>query len=218
MNMNEEIRKMDLDEYSQVRDNLPKYVPDEQDQQIIEYCCNHQKNMKEVFKCPRLEVKQSKLNQAGNGLFTNEPIKANTIICYYPCNVFYNMQDPEVFYKEGELMKEGIKGFTHDEIWKVYQGDYNLNILPYKIVCYDGSPYPNELYAGHFTNDRGYNPKKRYKEHMNNRRFEALNIVASRDIKAGEEIYVSYGQAYWFDLVDMKEKSRHMEMKEKLKL
>ena len=72
---------------------------------------------------------------------------------------------------------------------------------------------PNKCYLGHIPNDRAYHPQKTYKPSLNNCEFQGLNVVSLRDIKAGEEIFVTYGKDYWYNEDDIKKISRHNQIK-----
>ena len=51
-----------------------------------------------------------------------------------------------------------------------------------------------------------------YRPALNNCRFEAFNVISTRDIKIGDELYVSYGHNYWYNIEDKKDISRHQEI------
>lgn len=49
-------------------------------------------------------------------------------------------------------------------------------------------------------NDKGYKLGKIYKPQLNNCKFNnnGLEIISTRNIKAGEELYATYGKDYWY--------------------
>lgn len=180
---------------------------------IKEYVLGHQilMNMEQKLENDELEVKPSKLKGAGEGLYTNVTIPANNILAFYPLDLIQDLDNPAVFYEDG---KEVRLEYNENNIEKVANGDYTIRMNNYRIISNKGFK-PNQLYCGNLLNDRGYAPNKPYKPELNNCRFEALNIVSNRLIKAGEELCVSYGKNYWYN--DIKDgKSRDDEIKDKL--
>jgi len=179
---------------------------------IESYILGHQKlmNLDQKFDKNELEIKESKLKNGGLGLFTNVPIPANNILCFYPLDLIQDLNNPDTFYKNGEktLIEQ-----SEENKEKVYYGDFTIVMENYRIIAEAGLK-KNHLYCGHMANDKGYNPQKTYKPQLNNCRYEALNIVSNRNIKIGEEIYVSYGKQYWYGTKEGKEKSRHLEIKD----
>jgi hypothetical protein len=182
--------------------------------ECLDYIFGHQKIMLETqeFKHNELEIKESKLKNGGLGLFTNVFIPINNIICFYPCDLVQNMKNPNIFYKEGKIIQMEL-----NEINKklVYMNDYSINMDHYRII--PDIEQTNKVYCGHMANDRGYHPLKTYKKELNNCRFEALNIVSNKDIQKGEELCVSYGSNYWYNINSAKNISRHDEIKNNLK-
>ena len=79
--------------------------------------------------------------------------------------------------------------------------------------------YRNNKYLGHLLNDKGYKFGKIYKPQLNNCKYDknGLSIISTRDIKEGEELYVSYGKQYWYDNNLFIGKSRNQIIKENLK-
>ena len=122
-----------------------------------------------------LIVKTSRLPKSGKGLFTNKPIKSGTKIIEY----------------KGEIIN-----------WKEYTKRVENNEDGYLFYinrknCIDAFPTPQ--YKARYANDaEGLSRVKGFK---NNSEYEVFDnkcfIVANRDIKAGEEILVSYSKEYW---------------------
>jgi len=122
-----------------------------------------------------LIVKKSKLPNAGKGLFTTKSIKSGSKVIEY----------------KGEIIT-----------WKQYKVRVDNNEDGYlffinKQVCIDAFPTPQ--YKARFANDaEGLSKIKGVK---NNSEYEIFGnkcfIVAKRDIKAGEEIFVDYTKEYW---------------------
>jgi len=119
-----------------------------------------------------LVVKESTLSGAGKGLFTNTFIPKGTRIIEYKGTV---------------------------TTWNVVKEDptngYIYYIKPNHVI--DARDHPKSL-ARYINDAKGL---VRVKERTNNARFriEGLRIFveATKDIQAGEEIFVDYGAAYW---------------------
>ena len=122
-----------------------------------------------------LIIKNSKLPKAGKGLFTDKPIKKNSKIIEY----------------KGEIIdwKEYEKRVLEDR-------DGYLFFINKK-RCIDAFSTPK--YKARYANDA--DGLTRVKGLRNNTYYEVVGeqcfIVAERDIKAGEELFVSYSKEYW---------------------
>lgn len=122
-----------------------------------------------------LKIKNSKLPKAGKGLFTDKPIKKNSKIIEY----------------RGEIID-----------WKEYEKRVLENKDGYlffinKKRCIDA--YSTPKFKARFANDAaGLSRIKGLKNNANYEVFgEQCYIVAERDIKAGEEVFVNYTKEYW---------------------
>lgn len=122
-----------------------------------------------------LLVKKSQLPGAGMGLFTTKDIKKGCKIIEY----------------RGEIIdwKEYCKRVKEDK-------DGYLAYISRK-KCIDA--YNTPQYKARYANDaEGLIKNKKFK---NNAEYQIINdkvyIVATRDIRAGEEIFVSYSKEYW---------------------
>jgi uncharacterized protein len=122
-----------------------------------------------------LIVKKSKLPKAGKGLFTTKPIKKGEKVIEY----------------KGEIIN-----------WKEYEKRVAENKDGYlfyvnKNYCIDAFPTPQ--YKARYANDAA--GLSRVKGLTNNCNYDIIEdkcyIVAKRDIKAGEEIFVNYTKEYW---------------------
>ncbi len=125
-----------------------------------------------------LIVKKSQLLGAGKGLFTTKPIKKDSIIIEY----------------RGEIIdwKEYCKRVKEDK------DGYLIYIT--KKRCIDA--YNTPQYKARYANDaEGLVRNNKFK---NNAEYQIIDnkayIVAVRDIKANEEIFVSYSKEYWDDI------------------
>lgn len=122
-----------------------------------------------------LIVKTSQLPKSGKGLFTTKPIKKGSKVIEY----------------RGEIInwKEYEKRVERDEDGYLFFVNKNY--------CIDAFHTPQ--YKARYANDaEGLSQVKKYK---NNCSYETEGnkcyIVAQRDIRAGEEIFVSYTKEYW---------------------
>lgn len=124
-----------------------------------------------------LIVKKSRLKGVGKGLFTTSPIRKGDQIVEY----------------KGELLT-----------WKQCERRYGKNIskakylfhISYKNVV-DAQRTPKEL--ARYANDaEGF---VKHKIFRNNAEYDVIKrkpyIVATKNIRAGEEIFVDYQQEYW---------------------
>ena len=122
-----------------------------------------------------LIVKESQLPNSGKGLFTEREIKKGEVVCQY----------------EGERITwaEAIK---RNEVDK---GGYVYYIT--KKNCIDAIDLVDTF--GRYANDAA--GLGRVKGLRNNSTYEVRDnhvyIVATRKIKAGSEVFVSYGRQYW---------------------
>lgn len=124
-----------------------------------------------------LFVNESLIPNAGKGLFTDTPIKKGEIIIEYT--------GEQLTWAECEKRndaQEGVNGYF---------------FFVSKNFCIDAQNTPDSL--GRYANDaQGY---KRVPGLKNNAEYQIIKrrpyIVAKRNIKAGEEIFVSYGKEYW---------------------
>lgn len=122
-----------------------------------------------------LIVKRSRLPNAGKGLFTSKDIKKGTKIIEY----------------RGEIIQ-----------WKEYQKRVDEDKDGYLFFisrkrCIDA--YPTPQYKARYANDaHGISRVKGLKNNCTYQIFgDQCYIVAERDIKAGEEIFVDYTKEYW---------------------
>ncbi|MEI8136009.1 MAG: SET domain-containing protein [Bacteroidota bacterium] len=122
-----------------------------------------------------LLVKKSKLPNAGKGLFTDKPIKKDSKIIEYKGEII----DWKEYEKRVLEDKDGYLFFIN------------------KKRCIDAFSTPQHI--ARYANDAA--GIGRVAGLKNNANYEIFDdhcyIVASRDIKAGEEIFVNYTKEYW---------------------
>jgi hypothetical protein len=124
-----------------------------------------------------LNVESSKIKNAGKGVITYEDIESGQFIGYY----------------EGKLEKSngrcvGDYSFSLNRMWYL---DARFFPRAYMAMINDskGSKYKNNCEFVTLTMDedgKKLSPKDR-----------KIFLQATRDIKAGEELYASYGDDYW---------------------
>jgi SET domain-containing protein len=124
-----------------------------------------------------LYVKKSQLPKAGKGLWTSEDIKKGERVCEY--------EGERLTWKECLKRNENQKG----------KGAYYFFINSKN--CVDAQYTPDAL--GRYANDAAGPGRK--EGFRNNCKYDVIKgkpyIVATRNIKAGSEIFVSYGKEYW---------------------
>ncbi|MCE3259196.1 MAG: hypothetical protein K0S12_837 [Bacteroidetes bacterium] len=122
-----------------------------------------------------LIVKTSQLPRAGKGLYTTTPIKKGERVIEYKGEIINWKQ----YKKRVEENKDGYLFYVSDDL------------------CIDA--YPTPQYKARYANDAA--GIKRVRGLRNNCIYEIVDdkcfIVATRDIKAGEEIFVNYTKEYW---------------------
>lgn len=122
-----------------------------------------------------LIVKKSQLPFAGKGLYTTTPIKKGTLIIEYKGEII----DWKEYLKRVDACEDGYLFFIS------------------KSHCIDAFPTPQ--HKARFANDAA--GITRVKGLKNNSVYEIVDkkcfIKATRDIKAGEEIFVNYTKEYW---------------------
>ena len=125
-----------------------------------------------------LLVKRSKLPKAGKGLFTKRDIKKGERFVEYLGEIV----------TEAELDRRAEKDI------------YGYAFYISKNKCIDAFYTPNEL--ARYANDaRGLNKVKGLRNNCSYVVYKNSGwIEAEKDIKAGEEIFVSYGPEYWKDI------------------
>jgi hypothetical protein len=146
-----------------------------------------------------LELKQSSINNAGNGIFTTNFIKKSSPVCYYAGKdepKSSNVTDPYAL--EDPFVPGNVRiGFKHIE------GSHGSGQILNDSCLLDPSKLPlNE--NGIFTISSFNKLKDIYiscsKKKANVSFFqpgEKWTFYALRDIEAGEELFWHYGEHYW---------------------
>jgi SET domain-containing protein len=124
-----------------------------------------------------LSIKKSQIPSSGLGLWAEKDFKRGDVIVKY--------DGDKITWKECEKRNEAQKGY----------GGYYLYISKRKCVDAQYTLWAKGRYANDATG------LTRIEGLRNNARYEIIKgeayIKASRNIKAGEEILVSYGRGYW---------------------
>jgi SET domain-containing protein len=124
-----------------------------------------------------LFVKESTLPNCGKGLFTKVDIKKNMLIVEY--------QGEKITWAEGLKRNEN----------HAFQSPYLFYISPKN--CIDAE-YTLDALARYANDAKGHTKVKGLN---NNAEYAVIKrvpfIMATKNIKAGEEIFVSYGEDYW---------------------
>lgn len=125
---------------------------------------------------PYVEVKKSKL--VGEGMFTSKKIKKGEKIIEYLGEII----DYKEYDKRTQEDKYGYMFYIDDK------------------TCIDS--YNTKHFKGRYANDAAGILKKANLKNNSSYVIEGQQvfIVADRDIRAGEEIFVEYGKSYWDDI------------------
>jgi hypothetical protein len=125
-----------------------------------------------------LNVEPSKIPNAGNGIYTYQHIKKETLIGYY----------------EGKIKKDngdcvGDYSFSLNKIWYVDAREYPRTYIA-MINDAHGSKFKNNCEFRMEIHDPITNKKRKPKDRK-------ITLWAIKNIKPGEELYASYGDGYW---------------------
>jgi hypothetical protein len=147
------------------------------------------------------EVRDSPVH--GRGLFATYPIANGDVITLYPADIPASYEDDNIRYK---LPPEGHPFFTSADDLQ----DYTIELKDFVLV---GDPLSiqegDSTYLGHMINDgmkctssAGEKSYNLLSPMIANAGFCLISesficVVATRDITANEEIFVSYGETYW---------------------
>ena len=125
-----------------------------------------------------LEVKDSRIPNAGEGLFTTIDRRKGEDICTYSGDVILEIDTDDEDYVpySGAYVVQVKKGVLIDAAKTNSEGRY-INAARNAIV--DGKKLHNNV-------QMVYNARKR-----------VVNIRAKKKIKAGSELYMGYGTGYW---------------------
>lgn len=171
---------------------------------------------------PHLRIDASRIPGANQGLFATRDIKAGAIVCYYSGDVHSVASSQKLLTDASYVLRIGCGGCSARPWW--YEALQTTDTASCEILNKDGATCYETLAAawdrlGPAAHEQGeflVNPtnpaiKARYindclDETQYNVKYvmdapnERAIVVALRDIRVGEEMYVSYGSAYWQSL------------------
>ena len=205
---------------------LQNYTREEFDKHLhnkyIESLKYMQIDLTKNIKTNNFDIRKSTIAGAGNGLFTNIDIKKNDIVCYYPPVIIWDHTTQNIIHN--------FDNFDINNLNNFYTSDYVYTSHKISIIGFKDTIINNDMYLGHIANDNNYNPKKIYSNNKNNCVFKktpfelttdsfkdnkSLALIATRDIKIDDEIFVTYGKEYWYGS-SSNELSRHLKIKQSL--
>jgi len=154
----------------------------------------------------------STIPMAGVGLFTTVDIPVGTPVCEYKGTIFEDKTD--VCRQYEYTTKSGY--FATPVLMYTLSHPYTKKLVdPHPVFCKE------EMGLGGFVNDiKGWENRINCKELKNDERFEAeakagynlrywsvpnaseFILISTREIKAGEELFVNYGDEYWQPFVE----------------
>jgi hypothetical protein len=164
----------------------------------------------------------------GKGVFAVRDIKAGSLLTLYPADIiqfrpkgitlekakFLTQEGGSALLSTSERIQNRIKSKTKLEKEFLKLKKYRLMISAQYSIVGDPTFDDNPFYLGHFINDRftctssSEKARKLYltlsMTKMNCRHVTIENdlhtaIVATRDLKCGEELFMSYGSDYWLE-------------------
>jgi len=164
----------------------------------VNWCCAvmMEGEANEVFGDDLFEIKESKLKDAGLGLFTKNAIPKHVPIVKYPIHYLVKLEGEasEMAWARGLYdFKENKDAVIHSQTLK----DYSVSICEDIGAFGDPAFTNNKTLCGHMCNDRGFHPDKKYNDKLNNAILYLGDVWSIKDIGEDEEIYVSYGEAFW---------------------
>ena len=140
-----------------------------------------------------LMVKESNFKSAGNGLFTCVQIDKGTTVTYYMGNEKEVVDDTRQYTFSTSYQHTAPLGWHMDKsVGK--KGGSNGTVIDAIESDRDSWEYGDNLYLGaHMINDPSFSMKEGYAGPLANCRWHSkCEVIASRDIKAGEELTVNY--------------------------
>jgi hypothetical protein len=176
-------------EYGNIRDQLHF-----EEKMVLDTWYKNSLLLDEEIKDDSCFVSKSLIEGAGDGLFAGRDFKKGEIITEYPStNIF--IDGTIIGFSKGKCHKVPPDAENNTWINKVKTG---------RIILYNITELPiNERFMAFKANDRAYQlniDEEGYSNNLdkNNCMFDELfSLVAYKDIKEGEELYVGYGFGYW---------------------
>jgi SET domain-containing protein len=164
------------------------------------------------FELSKVEVLKSNLH--GNGVFAKTFIKKGELITFYPGDIVRYYPNGRKKLKNEKIWHSVYYSDRYDKIRErdnMWDDDYAINLDNYYSICSHSGFTNDSNYLGHIINDgaKHNSTEKSEKLYMKITQIKSnciyypmidnfhLAIVSKRDIKKGEELYVSYGMLYW---------------------
>ncbi len=152
-------------------------------------------DISKIEKSDLITLKSSRIPMAGMGVFASKDISKDTVIGEY----------------KGKFLSD-------DEYWKLVNADewhyvMGLDECSYKFT--NGIKYIDGRF-GNFTTRINFAP-----EEFQNVKFKKVCekpyvvVIATKDIKKDDEIYVDYGPNYIYDFMELPEVKKHFESERK---
>lgn len=163
----------------------------------------------------KLEIKDSTIPGIGKGVFACEDIPAGEIITDYLGRFVNTKKEKTTEYENDRAIQppmclEMLEDLIKDEDKAIiYVGDPTVSYGPWINDCIVYKKYELEdykeifrngwMFLKHKINDKqlDYNVKFEYLPDEEKKKLNIM-IKSITDIKAGEELFVSYGYIYWF--------------------
>lgn len=166
------------------------------------------------FELSNLEILKSGVH--GNGVFTTKPIKKGELLTFYPGDIvrYYpnGRGKPNTRTRSALICSDRYNNILGDKSrYNIWDNNYCFDLDNYYSIC--GYKYfiGDSNYLGHIINDGAkHNSTKRSEEiymkisiiksncvYQRLKNNLHLGIVSTKDIKAGEELFATYGINYW---------------------
>tara|TARA_R110000744_G_scaffold14708_2_gene41765 strand:- start:281 stop:847 length:567 start_codon:yes stop_codon:yes gene_type:complete len=131
----------------------------------------------------------------GKAVFATRDIERGEWITTFPCH-FVVIENKEFgiamdCYKGREIVEEVKNGLLNKFL------DHSLGLLQDLTIIGDPEKENDNRLWGHFINDLSFVKDEEYNMDRSNVGFKLLDIHATKDIKAGDELSLCYGPDYW---------------------
>jgi hypothetical protein len=186
-------------------------------------------------------IKESKIPNAGLGVFAKRNFKNGEVACIYPVHLIQKVKNGSekmdlmcrlsnwIGVADGDDDDDWLKRkeeFTIDDVVENCH-EYGVNVFRGPtmdiLVRHDPTLPVSPKYYGGFLNDNGFRLGKVYKPENNNCSLGnaqlnntcRLQVVCTQDIKEGDELCHSYGSGYWFGTQEGENHTKDDQFKEK---
>jgi len=187
------------------------------------FCSGAHPHMNDV--CP---VRIGDCGAKGRGVFATRDVKEGDVLTYYPCHIvrtsspIIGMSSKDPSYAGGTWCS--VSDCDHSRVGElVSSGEYTYSTTDESFI---GLPEKTDdpWFLGHMLNDSVCITSKTrgsilqqgtayervavaknnaaFEQHLRGGNLHSVSIVASRDIKCGDEVSVTYGSLYWLGKFD----------------